>query len=82
MADVAAGAKGAGGPGPDGPEAGRGWVRRLFGYCWQYRSDVLLALGASLAGMAVMALVPLVPKLIIDDVIVSHDRSLAPGPPC
>ncbi|MBD3008094.1 ABC transporter transmembrane domain-containing protein [Streptomyces sp. 5-10] len=73
-----AGAKGAGGPGPDGPEAGRGWVRRLFGYCWQYRSDVLLALGASLAGMAVMALVPLVPKLIIDDVIVSHDRPLAP----
>ncbi|MBB4785346.1 ABC transporter ATP-binding protein [Streptomyces rapamycinicus] len=62
----------------EGPEAGQGWVRRLFGYCWQYRSDVLLALGASLAGMAVMALVPLVPKLIIDDVIVSHDRSLAP----
>ncbi|MCQ8831949.1 ABC transporter ATP-binding protein [Streptomyces malaysiensis] len=61
-----------------GPDAGRGWVRRLFGYCWQYRSDVLLALGASLAGMAVMALVPLVPKLIIDDVIVKHDRSLAP----
>ncbi|MEU8872645.1 ABC transporter transmembrane domain-containing protein [Streptomyces javensis] len=50
----------------------------MFGYCWQYRTDVLLALGASLAGMAVMALVPLVPKLIIDDVIVSHDRSLAP----
>ncbi|MCQ8191081.1 ABC transporter transmembrane domain-containing protein [Streptomyces sp. RCU064] len=50
----------------------------MFGYCWQYRSDVLLALGASLAGMAVMALVPLVPKLIIDDVIVSRDRSLAP----
>ncbi|MCC4321535.1 ABC transporter ATP-binding protein/permease [Streptomyces malaysiensis subsp. malaysiensis] len=61
-----------------GSDAGRGWVRRLFGYCWQYRSDVLLALGASLAGMAVMALVPLVPKLIIDDVIVKHDRSLAP----
>ncbi len=84
MADVAAGASGetgnggAGGTGADGPDVGQGWVRRLFGYCWQYRSDVLLALGASLAGMAVMALVPLVPKLIIDDVIVSHDRSLAP----
>ncbi|WP_434101126.1 ABC transporter ATP-binding protein [Streptomyces malaysiensis] len=64
--------------GAGAPDAGRGWVRRLFGYCWQYRSDVLLALGASLAGMAVMALVPLVPKLIIDDVIVKHDRSLAP----
>ncbi|TMU94520.1 ABC transporter ATP-binding protein [Streptomyces sp. DASNCL29] len=79
MADVAADASDeAGKRGADGPDAGQGWVRRLFGYCWQYRSDVLLALGASLAGMAVMALVPLVPKLIIDDVIVSHDRSLAP----
>ncbi|MFJ1995220.1 ABC transporter ATP-binding protein [Streptomyces asiaticus] len=79
MADVAADASDeAGKRGAGGPDAGQGWVRRLFGYCWQYRSDVLLALGASLAGMAVMALVPLVPKLIIDDVIVSHDRSLAP----
>ncbi|GGU88563.1 ABC transporter ATP-binding protein [Streptomyces albospinus] len=46
--------------------------------CLQYRKDVLLALGASLAGMAVMALVPLIPKLIIDDVIVRHERTLAP----
>ncbi|MFH8812678.1 ABC transporter transmembrane domain-containing protein [Streptomyces hygroscopicus] len=50
----------------------------MFRYCWRYRGDVLLALGASLAGMAVTALVPLVPKLIIDDVIVRHERSLAP----
>ncbi|MFG2137239.1 ABC transporter ATP-binding protein [Streptomyces sp. NPDC048650] len=62
-----------------GTEAERqGWARRLTRDCWQYRRDVLLALGSSLAGMAVMALVPLVPRLIIDDVIVRHDRSLAP----
>ncbi|WP_425543585.1 ABC transporter ATP-binding protein [Streptomyces luteireticuli] len=59
-------------------QAGRGWARRLAGYCWRYRGTVLLALGSSLAGMAVMALVPLIPKLIIDDVIGSHDRPLAP----
>ncbi|MFJ9411008.1 ABC transporter ATP-binding protein [Streptomyces sp. NPDC101393] len=58
--------------------AQQGWARRLTRDCWRYKKDVLLALGASLAGMAVMALVPLVPKLIIDDVIVKHDRSLAP----
>ncbi|UNO41919.1 ABC transporter ATP-binding protein [Streptomyces sp. MST-110588] len=58
--------------------AGPGWARRLTRYCWQYKKDVLLALGSSLAGMAVTALVPLVPKLIIDDVIVAHDRPLAP----
>ncbi|WP_422665189.1 ABC transporter ATP-binding protein [Actinacidiphila cocklensis] len=56
----------------------QGWLRRLTAYCWRYRSAVLLSLGASLAGMAVTALVPLVPKLIIDDVIVKHDKPLAP----
>lgn len=60
----------------DGPE--QGWLRRLSGYAWRYKRSVLLSLGASLAGMGVTALVPLVPKLIIDDVIVKHDRPLAP----
>ncbi|MEW9521674.1 ABC transporter ATP-binding protein [Streptomyces tubercidicus] len=55
-----------------------GWARRLTRDCWQYRKDVLLALGSSLVGMAVLALVPLVPKLIIDDVIVRHERSIGP----
>ncbi|MET9292961.1 ABC transporter transmembrane domain-containing protein [Streptomyces sp. NPDC003077] len=58
--------------------ARQGWARRLTRHCLQHRKDVVLALGSSLAGMAVMALVPLVPKLIIDDVIVAHERSLAP----
>ncbi|WP_405759221.1 ABC transporter ATP-binding protein/permease [Streptomyces sp. NBC_01420] len=54
-----------------------GWARRLGGYAWNYRRNVLLALGSSLGGMAVMALVPLVTKVIIDDVVVGHTRSLA-----
>lgn len=54
----------------------QGWGRRLTGYAWRYRRNVLLALGSSLAGMAVMALVPLVTKVIIDDVIGNHTRSL------
>ncbi|NEC67084.1 ABC transporter ATP-binding protein [Streptomyces sp. SID9727] len=54
-----------------------GWARRLSGYAWRYRRNVLLALGSSLAGMAVMALVPLITKVIIDDVVVGHTRSLA-----
>ncbi|MGW7008792.1 ABC transporter ATP-binding protein [Streptomyces sp. NPDC054933] len=56
----------------------QGWLRRITADCWRYRRNVLLALGASLAGMAVMALVPLLPRLIIDDVIVKHTRSMAP----
>ncbi|MFE2724441.1 ABC transporter ATP-binding protein [Kitasatospora sp. NPDC059327] len=55
-----------------------GWLRRLIGYCWRSRRSVLLAFGASIVGMAVTSLVPLVTKVIIDDVITAHTRSLAP----
>ncbi|WP_190211453.1 ABC transporter transmembrane domain-containing protein [Kitasatospora indigofera] len=53
-------------------------MRRLVGYCWRFRRSVLLSFGASLVGMAVTALVPLITKLIIDDVITAHTRSLTP----
>ncbi|PVE11670.1 ABC transporter ATP-binding protein [Streptomyces scopuliridis] len=56
--------------------AEQGWARRLTGYAWRYRRNVVLALGSSLAGMAVMALVPLITKVVIDDVIGGGDRSL------
>ncbi|MGC5342357.1 ABC transporter ATP-binding protein [Streptomyces sp. DT171] len=59
------------------PRQDQGWGRRLGGYAWRYRRNVLLALGSSLAGMAVMALVPLITKVIIDDVVGDHTRSLA-----
>ncbi|SED32623.1 ABC transporter ATP-binding protein [Streptomyces sp. TLI_105] len=54
----------------------QGWARRLAGYAWRYKANTLLALGSSLAGMAVLALVPLVTKVIIDDVIGAKTRSL------
>lgn len=57
--------------------AEQGWVRRLSGYAWRYRRNVVLALGSSLGGMAVMALVPLITKVVIDDVIGDQSRSLA-----
>ncbi|WP_233443331.1 6TM ABC transporter family protein, partial [Streptomyces stelliscabiei] len=56
----------------------RGWARRLAGYAWRYPKDVILALGSSLGGMAVMALVPLITKVIIDDVIGDRTREMAP----
>ncbi|MBA9045971.1 MULTISPECIES: ABC transporter ATP-binding protein [Streptomyces] len=59
-------------------EPHRAWARRLAGYAWRYPKDVLLALGSSLAGMAVTAVVPLITKVIIDDVIGAHTRSMAP----
>ncbi|MEU3062026.1 ABC transporter ATP-binding protein [Streptomyces subrutilus] len=54
------------------------WGRRLTAYTWRYKANVLLALGSSLAGMAVMALVPLVTRVIIDDVIGDKTKSMAP----
>ncbi|MFF1506122.1 ABC transporter ATP-binding protein [Streptomyces sp. NPDC058326] len=54
----------------------QGWARRLTGYAWRYRANVILALGSSLLGMAVLALVPLVTKVIIDDVIGTKTRDL------
>ncbi|MEU9665148.1 ABC transporter ATP-binding protein [Streptomyces bobili] len=58
--------------------AQRGWARRLASYAWRHPTDVVLALGSSLGGMAVMALVPLITKVIIDDVVVGHTRDMAP----
>ncbi|MFE7806325.1 ABC transporter ATP-binding protein [Streptomyces sp. NPDC057430] len=54
----------------------RGWARRLAGYAWRYKANVVLALGSSLGGMALLALVPLITKVIIDDVIGAKTRSL------
>ncbi|HEY9372311.1 ABC transporter ATP-binding protein [Streptomyces sp.] len=53
-----------------------GWARRLAGYAWRYRLNVILALGSSLAGMALLAIVPLITKVIIDDVISDRTRSI------
>ncbi|MFF6830416.1 ABC transporter ATP-binding protein [Streptomyces sp. NPDC012438] len=58
-------------------EKQQGWARRLAGYAWRYRANTLLALGSSLLGMGVLALVPLFTKVIIDDVIGTRTRDLA-----
>ncbi|MGA4841816.1 ABC transporter ATP-binding protein [Streptomyces sp. G45] len=56
----------------------RSWAKRLWGYAWRYPKDVLLALGSSLGGMALMAVVPLLTKVVIDDVIGDHSRPMGP----
>ncbi|GAA2469735.1 ABC transporter ATP-binding protein [Streptomyces thermolineatus] len=53
-------------------------MRRLGAYCMRYRRNVWIALGASLLGMGVTALMPLIPMVIVDDVIVGGTRPLAP----
>ncbi|WP_245996512.1 ABC transporter ATP-binding protein [Streptomyces armeniacus] len=64
--------------GEKAPEGERpGWARRLVRLCWRYKRNVLLSLGASLGGMAVMALVPLLTKVIVDDVVDGGEGSMA-----
>ncbi|MFJ4922052.1 ABC transporter ATP-binding protein [Streptomyces sp. NPDC088725] len=49
----------------------------MTGYAWRFRRNVILALVSSLVGMGVTALVPLITKVVIDDVIGDGSRSLA-----
>jgi ATP-binding cassette, subfamily B, bacterial len=58
--------------------ASAGWLRRLAKYCWRYRGSVVLAFGASLLGMAVMAAVPLVERLIVDQAVLQQTEPLLP----
>ena len=47
-----------------GANSQQGWLRRITADSWKYRRKVLLALGSSLGGMAVTALVPLLPRAV------------------
>ncbi|MGH9224564.1 MAG: ABC transporter ATP-binding protein, partial [Acidimicrobiales bacterium] len=55
-----------------------GWLRRLVPYVRVRRRDVVLTFAAALAGLTVTALTPVVQKVVIDDVILSDRRPLAP----
>ncbi|HEX3389946.1 MAG TPA: ABC transporter ATP-binding protein [Streptosporangiaceae bacterium] len=52
-----------------GNGTGEGWLRRLAGYCWRYPRNVLLALGGTLVVTAVAAIVPLIQRQIVDDLV-------------
>jgi ATP-binding cassette, subfamily B, bacterial len=53
----------------NGAGTGAGWLRRLAGYCWRYPRNVLLALGGTLVVTAVAAVVPLIQRQIVDDLV-------------
>jgi ATP-binding cassette subfamily B protein len=55
-----------------------GWFRRLGGYCLAHRRDLFLALGASLVSYGIAALVPLVVRHVVDDVITRPGAALWP----
>ena len=59
-------------------DRGQGWLRRLSGYCWHYRRNVIIALGGALLATLISVLIPLVQRAIIDDSIVTHSRPIWP----
>ncbi|HTU08816.1 MAG TPA: ABC transporter transmembrane domain-containing protein, partial [Trebonia sp.] len=54
------------------------WIRRLIGYCWRFRRDVIIALAGSLLYVAATLTIPLLQRSVIDNVIVTHKESVWP----
>jgi ATP-binding cassette subfamily B protein len=64
--------------GNDEGRAAPGWLRRLLGHCWRHRRSVLLAVVASVLGMAALAMLPLIQRAIIDGVIIEGGGGFGP----
>jgi ATP-binding cassette subfamily B protein len=55
-----------------------GWIRRLLPFLFAHKRNLFLAFGSALLGQAITAATPVLQKILVDDVITSHRRSLAP----
>ena len=60
-------------PAPEG-----GWIRRLWPFLAVHKRDVFIALLASAVGQAANGIGPIVQKVVVDDGIVHHTRSVTP----
>ncbi|MGW8814273.1 ABC transporter ATP-binding protein [Gordonia terrae] len=58
-------------------ESGAGWLRRLWQWVRPYRGRVSVALVLAVVGQGLLALVPLVQQIIVDDVLLDPTQSLA-----
>ncbi|HEY1665776.1 MAG TPA: ABC transporter ATP-binding protein [Trebonia sp.] len=54
------------------------WLRRLAGYCWRFKRDVIIALAGAVLYTVATLTIPLLQRNIIDNVIVSHKESVWP----
>jgi ABC-type bacteriocin/lantibiotic exporter with double-glycine peptidase domain len=48
------------------------WLRRLAGYCWRFKRDVIISLIGAVVYTVATLIIPLLQRNIIDNVIVSH----------
>jgi ATP-binding cassette, subfamily B, bacterial len=54
------------------------WLRRLAGYCWRFRRDVIISLTGALLYTVATLTIPLLQRNIIDNVIVTRKESIWP----
>jgi ATP-binding cassette, subfamily B, bacterial len=54
------------------------WLRRLAGYCWRFKRDVIISLTGAILYTVATLTIPLLQRDIIDNVIVSHKESVWP----
>jgi ATP-binding cassette subfamily B protein len=56
----------------------QGWIRRLIGYMRPHKKNAFIAFGVAAAGQLIQSLLPLVQAIVVDDVITTHKKPLAP----
>jgi ATP-binding cassette, subfamily B, bacterial len=54
------------------------WLRRLAGYCWRFKRDVIIALTGAVLYTAATLVIPLLQRDIIDNVIIAPKVSVWP----
>ena len=67
------------------PAKQQGWIRRLVGYMKPHKKNAYIAFGVAIGGQLIQSLLPLVQRVVIDDVITpeaqhgkGHGEALAP----
>src|SRR6476646_6748618 len=61
----------------------QGWIRRLVGYMKPHKKNAYVAFGVAIGGQLIQSLLPVVQKIVVDDVITPHSRNgpSVPGRP-
>ena len=62
----------------DVPTNEKRWLRRLIGYCWRFKQDVIISTAGALVYTAAALVIPLLQRSVIDNVIVTHTESIWP----
>ena len=53
----------------------RGWIRRLVGYMKPHKKNAYVAFGVAIGGQLIQSLLPLVQRVVVDDVITPQTKA-------